>query len=151
MYMRSLLALGALLLSASPALADDFVYLKCEVKGFDEAKNLETNEIDRREFKGDIQDWKVDIANSRLIEADGDVWDTAKIVNGVAIEEWDKPRNKKGISLSSKFSIQIDPPGPLFLHSISRGDFGSYTMNATGMCEEIDASVFEEALKEARS
>ena len=69
----------------------------------------------------------------------------------MAIEEWEKPRNKEGISLSSKFSIQIDPPGPLILRSISRGDFGSYTMNATGMCEEIDASVFEEALKEARS
>jgi len=32
--------LGALLLSASPVVADDFVYLKCESKGFNEAKNF---------------------------------------------------------------------------------------------------------------
>ena len=143
--------LSALLLSASPVVADDFVYLKCESNGFNEAKDLETNEIDRREFKGAIQHWKVDITNSRLIEAGGDVWDTAKIVNGVAIEEWEKPRNKKGISLSSKFSIQIDPPGPIFLRSISRSDFGSYLMNGTGMCKGIDESEFEKARKEAKS
>ncbi|KZR67760.1 hypothetical protein PMIT1342_00612 [Prochlorococcus marinus str. MIT 1342] len=30
--MKVLLVLGALLLSASPAIADDFVYLKCDTK-----------------------------------------------------------------------------------------------------------------------
>ena len=149
--MKYLPLLGALLLSASPALADGFVYLKCESKGFNEAKNFETNKTERRVIKSHFQYWKVDVANSRLIEAGGDVWDTAKIVNGVAIEEWEKPRNKDGISLSSKFSIQIDPPGPLFLHSISRGDFGSYAMVGTGMCKGIDASVFEKAVKESES
>ena len=69
----------------------------------------------------------------------------------MAIEEWEKPRNKEGISLSSKFSIQIDPPGPLFLRSISRDDFGTYSMNGTGMCKGIDESEFEKAVKESES
>ena len=137
--------LSALLLSASPVVADDFVYLKCESNGFNEAKDLETNEIDRREFKGGIQHWKVDITNSRLIEAGGDVWDTAKIIIGVAIEEWEKPRNKKGISVSYKSSIQIVPPGPLFFHSVTRGVSVSYTGSVTGMYKGSDASVFEKA------
>ena len=149
--MKYLTFFSALLLSASPVVADDFVYLKCESKGFNEAKNFETNKTDRRVIKSHFQYWKVDVANSRLIEAGGDVWDTAKIVNGVAIEEWEKPRNKEGISLSSKFSIQIDPPGPLILRSISRGDFGSYSMNGTGMCKGSDESEFEKARKEAKS
>ena len=127
------------------------MYLKCESKGFNEAKNFETNKTERRVIKSHFQYWKVDVANSQLIGAGGDVWDTAKIVNGVAIEEEEKPRDKKGLSLSYKFSIQIDPPGPIFLRSISRSDFGSYLMNGTGMCKGIDESEFEKARKEAKS
>lgn len=143
--------LSALLLSASPALADDFVYLMCEREGFNESTDLKTNKKDRSIVGSHIQHWKVDVANSRLIEAEGDVWDKAKIVNGVAIEEWEKPRNKNGITLSFKFSIQIVPPGSLSFHSLSRSDFFTYSMNGTGMCKEADASVFEKALKESES
>ena len=121
------------------------MYLKCESKGFNEAKNFETNKTERRVIKSHFQYWKVDVANSQLIGAGGDVWDTAKIVNGVAIEEWEKPRNKKGISVSYKSSIQIVPPGPLFFHSVTRGVSVSYTGSVTGMYKGSDASVFEKA------
>ena len=149
--MKYLPLLGALLLSASPALADDFVYLECEREGFNESTELKTNKKERSMVDSHIQYWKVDVANSRFIEAEGDVWDKAKIVNGVAVEEWEKPRNKNGITLSFKLSIQIVPPGPLSFHSLSRSDFFTYSMNGTGMCKEVDASVFEEALKESES
>ena len=72
----------------------------------------------------------------------------AKIVNGVAIEEWKKPRNKGGITVSLKYSIQIVPPVPLFLHSLARGDFYSYSMSGIGMCKASDASVFEKAMNQ---
>ena len=140
--------LSALLLSASPALADDFVYLMCEREGFNESTDLKTNKKERSIVGRHIQYWKVDVANSRLIEAEGDVWDKVKIVNGVAIEEWEKPRNKNGITLSFKLSIQIVPPGPLSFHSLSRSDFYTYSMNGTGMCKGSDASVFKKALNQ---
>ena len=146
--MKLPLFLGVLFISASPVVADDFVYLMCELKGFNKMTDLKTNEIDRSIVGSHIQHWKVDVAKSRLIEAECDVWDKAKIVNGVAIEEWEKPRNKNGITLSFKFSIQIAPPGPLFFHSLSRSDFFTYSMNGTGMCKGIDASVFEKALNQ---
>ena len=73
--MKLPILLGVLLLSASPAIADDFVYLMCESKGFNEAKDLETNKIERSIVGSDMQHWKVDVANSRLITAEGDVWE----------------------------------------------------------------------------
>ena len=41
--------LGALLLSASPAIADDFVYLKCETKVTVVEKDLKSNKITKKE------------------------------------------------------------------------------------------------------
>ena len=146
--MKLPILLGVLLLSASPVVADDFVYLMCERKGFNEMTDLKTNEIERSIVRSHIQHWKVNVAKSQLITAEGDVWDKAKIVNGVAIEEWEKPRNKDGITLSLKYSIQIVPPGPLSFHSLSRSDFYTYSMNGTGMCKGSDASVFEKALNQ---
>ena len=69
--------------------------------------------------------------------------------DSVAIEEWEKPRDKNGITLSLKDSIQIVPAGPLFFHSLSRSDFYAYSMNGTGMCKGSDASVFEKALNQS--
>ena len=66
----------------------------------------------------------------------------------MAIEEWKKPRNKDGITASLKYSIQTVPPGSLFLHSLARGDFYSYSMNVTGMCKASDASGFEKAMNQ---
>ena len=146
--MKLPILLGALLLSASPVVADDFVYLMCECKGFNEMTDLKTNEIERSIVGSSIQHWKVNVAKSQLITAEGYAWEKAKIVNGVAIEEWEKPRNNDGITLSLKYSIQIVPPGPLSLHSLSRSDFNTYSMNATGMCKGSDASVFEKAMNQ---
>ena len=146
--MKLPILLGTLLLSASPVVADDFVYLMCERKGFNEMTDLKTNEIERSIVGSHVQHWKVNVANSRFISDEGDVWDKAKIVNGVAIEEWEKPRNKDGITLSLKSSIQIVPPGPLFFYSLSRSDFYTYSMNGTGMCKGSDASVFEKAMNQ---
>ena len=146
--MKTPILLCSLLLSALPVVADDFVYLMCERKGFNEMTDLKTNEIERSIVRSHIQHWKVNVAKSQLITAEGDVWEKAKIVNGVAIEEWEKPRNKDGITLSLKYSIQIVPPGPSSFHSLSRSDFYTYSMNGTGMCKGSDASVFEEALNQ---
>ena len=146
--MKLPMLLGVLLLSASPVVADDFVYLICECKGFNEMTDLKTNEIERSIAGSNIQHWKVNVAKSQLITAEGDVWEKAKIVNGVAIEEWEKPRNKDGITLSLKSSVQMVPRGPLSFHSLSRSDFYSYSMNGTGMCKGSDASVFEKAMNQ---
>ena len=71
--MKIPILLAALLLSASPVVADDFVYLMCESKGFNEITDLKTNEIERSIVGSHVQHWKVNVANSRLILAEGNV------------------------------------------------------------------------------
>ena len=71
--MKLPLFLGVLFISASPVVADDFVYLMCELKGFNKMTDLKTNEIDRSIVGSHIQHWKLNVANSRLITAEGNV------------------------------------------------------------------------------
>ena len=68
--MKSLLALSALLLSASPAIADDFVYLECENKTVAITKYLKPPRITEEAVTSDIQHLKVDLVNSRFMAAE---------------------------------------------------------------------------------
>ena len=45
-------------------------------------------------------------------------------------------------------SLQVDPPGQMTANVLTLvGDY-SRTIKMTGMCKEVDASVFEEALNQ---
>ena len=52
--------LGALLLSASPVLADDLVYLECESKIVVTTKDLKSNQITKREETTETTHNKID-------------------------------------------------------------------------------------------
>ena len=85
--MKYLILIGALLLSALPAVAADFVYLKCESKRFITLKDLRLNQIIKREEKTFIQHLKLDLLNSRIMGALGGDWEEVKIVNGYVVED----------------------------------------------------------------
>ena len=63
--MKLPILLGALLLSASPVVADDLVYLECETKSVNTTKDLKLNQIMKREETAEITHHKVDLANGR--------------------------------------------------------------------------------------
>ena len=48
-------------------------------------------------------------------------------------------------------SMQADPPGQVNINTHSRNDDVSDSIKVTGMCKEVDALVFEKALKESES
>ena len=145
---RLSILLGALLLSASPAIADDFVYLKCVTKVTIARKDLKSNKITKRE-ETETEHVMVNLTKSLTLTANNPTWKEDKIVNGVAIIEEDRSEN--GFYLSMKATMQIVPPGPMTGDAIQRNDDFSETFKARGMCKGIDESEFEKALKEAQS
>mgnify|MGYP005676434325 CR=1 FL=1 len=148
--MKSLLALGGLLLSATPALADDFLYLQCDTKFSNISKDLRVNKIIESKEGVDILISKVDLTNSRIMGARSDPeWEELEIVNGVHSVEVEELEN--GITTSMTMSMQVDPPGQVTLNILSRDDDVSSSIKMTGMCKEVDASVFEKALKESET
>ncbi|WP_413325994.1 hypothetical protein [Synechococcus sp. MIT S9503] len=138
--------LSALLFSASPAIADDFVYLECVTKSVTTTKDLKSNQITKKDETTVTTHFKVDLANSRVQSAKDSQWDETELVNGTYIidEEW----TVNGFTSSMKFSMQLVPPGRITGDGLSRNDSILESSTARGMCKEVVASVFEEALNQ---
>ena len=144
--MKYLPLLGALLLSASPAVADDFVYLECEVKTVATTKDLKSNQITKREEATETTHHKVDLENSRTASAKEPEWEEVKIVDGVGV--LDEELSQNGFNISMKGSWQIVPPGRLTGDGLFSNDLISETFKVRGMCNASDASMFEKALNQ---
>ena len=144
--MKYLPLLSALLLSATPAIADDFLYLRCDTKFSKISKDLRANKIIEIDEGADVLHSKVDLINSRVMTAEGDAeWEEVEIVNGVY--SVDEETLENGVTLSMSMSLQVNPPGQMTVNVLSRDDKSSVSFKVTGMCKEVDASVFEEASK----
>ena len=145
--MKYLPLLGALILSASPAIADDFLYLRCDTKFSKISKDLRANRIIEIDEGADVLLSKVDLINSRVMTAEGDAeWEEVEIVNGVYSVDEEKLVN--GVTLSASMFLQVDPPGQMTVNVLSRDDNSSVSFKVTGMCKEVEASVFEKALNQ---
>ena len=148
--MKYLPLLSALLLSATPAIADDFLYLRCDTKFSKISKDLRANKIIEIDEGADVLHSKVDLINSRVMTAEDDAeWEEVEIVNGVYSVGEEKLVD--GVTLSTSMFLQVDPPGKMTVNVLSRDDNSSVSFKVTGMCKEVDASVFEKALKESES
>tara|TARA_B100001121_G_scaffold272296_1_gene258730 strand:- start:59 stop:511 length:453 start_codon:yes stop_codon:yes gene_type:complete len=143
--------LGALLFSASPAVAEDFVYLRCESNRFITVKDLKSNQIVKREEKTVIQHLKLDLLNSRIMGSLGGEWEEIEIVNGYVVE--DKKEIVNGNTVIQKASMQFDPTGQIVADVLIRRDSLSELESGKirGICEGSDESAFEKALKKSQS
>ena len=150
--MRSLLALGALLLSVSPAFADDYLYLRCKLSIDWVQRNSITSKITEDRTIDDIALLKVDFQRKTILDtrSEGGPLDIA--IQGKTLIVTQKIEEKE-FKLEDDGRIESTPP--YAMSGKGSGIFKAKIQIATysyeGLCEEIDASVFEEALKEARS
>ena len=138
--------LGSLLLSASPAIAGDFVYLECEGKSVTTIKELKSNQILKREETTETTHHKVDLANSRTASAKDPGWEEVKVVDGVAVI--DEESTEDGFDIKVNASWRIVPPGRFTADGLFINDATSTAFTIRGMCKASDASVFKEALNQ---
>ena len=144
--MKLPMLLGALLLSASPAVADDFVYLECDYELKMESRAIRSNQLVMSEVEKISQYLKVDLKNNRSMTRDTGKWRDVLIVNGILYEEKYDESNKHPIE--GNLSIVIEPPGIYSSEVFSRDDILRYVMRASGTCKGSDASVFEKAMNQ---
>ena len=140
---------SVLLLSVSPAVADDIVYLECETKLVTTIKDLKSNQILKGEETTEKTHNKVDLANSRTASAKDPAWEEVEVVDGVVVS--DEEPTEDGFDIKIKGSWQIVPPGRFTGDSLFIDDTTSTTFTIRGICKASDASAFEKALKEAKS
>ena len=147
--MKIPILLGALLLSASPALADNFLYVRCKTEFT--ATTLQSNQVVDSEQGDMIFHFKADLKNSRIMNSARGEWDKLEIKNGVAFE--DKVNVLEGLNYHSKTSMEIQPLGKIVVNVVvskiahSNEDVAQM-LKASGDCQEVDASAFEMALNQ---
>ena len=133
--------LGALLLSASPALADDFVYLKCDALVSAITKQAITNEVLEDVQEQEQRFFKVDVTNSRVKEQTGR-WDDVTLVNGVAYSSVNDVY--EGATIVGEFTLEYSPAGRISIQGTTTMDGLIQTMNVNGTCQSSDKDTFEE-------
>ena len=163
--MKYLPLLGALLLSVTPAVADDFVYLKCETKTQVRAIDAETAQViydfEKTESTNEdnirIEIYRIDLKNSQYTHhlegnrmSDVQAKIDAKIKNGKLMHYGEGPRGY----IETK--ISFDPPGEILIN----GSYVGFAMDGMrpltyigeyitkGSCKDIDASEFENSLNQ---
>ena len=149
--MKLPILLGALLLSVSPAFADDYLYLRCKLSIDWVQRNSITSKITEDRTIDDIALLKVDFQRKTILDtrSDGPL-DIAIQDKVLTITQ---RIDDKEMKLQDIGTIELTPP-----YAFSGKGTGIYkSKNETsaysyeGLCKEINESVFEKALKESES
>tara|TARA_B100001057_G_scaffold105836_1_gene103409 strand:+ start:471 stop:920 length:450 start_codon:yes stop_codon:yes gene_type:complete len=149
--MNFLLALGALLLSASTAVANDLLYLRCKKSDDIVITNSVTSEIIEKRTKDDSSILEIDLTKKTLVDARARFPLVFTIQNKTIIATYKVDNDE--LKSTDIFKLNLMPP---YLIS-SKGTAIVKTMNRSlafrgeGSCEEVDASVFETVMKESES
>ena len=150
--MKALLALSALLLSASPVLANEFVYLKCDNEMTLTSTEMSTGKIiNDGETKSETVYFKIDPNGNRFMsyKPSSDKrdlkWDEATISGGVLSANMvDK---NEALKANGELNLEFKPAGKL-RSKFSAVAFGmiSSEIDISGDCVNVDVSMFEKAL-----
>ena len=139
--MKLPLLLTTLLLTSSPAVADDFVYLKCDALVSAITKQAITNEV-LEDVQGNEQRFfKVDVTNSRVKEQTGR-WGDVSLVNGVAYSSVNDVY--EGATIVGEFMLEYSPAGRVSIQATTTFDEVIGKMVVNGTCQSSDKDTFEE-------
>tara|TARA_B100000073_G_scaffold321400_1_gene301903 strand:- start:112 stop:561 length:450 start_codon:yes stop_codon:yes gene_type:complete len=149
--MKSLLVLGALLVSASPVIADDYLYFRCNQSGDLVITNSTTSKIIEDRYLEDIAYVKVDFKKKTVFDTRSAEPLSFTIQNNVITVLTKAEYNE--VKINDVVKMNLLPPYPISSNGtiVFKNNNRTNTHRTIGTCEEIDASVFEKALKEAKS
>ena len=139
--MKLPLVLTTLLFTSTPALADDFVYLKCDALVSAITKQAITNEVLEDVQEQEQRFFKVDVTNSRVKEQTGR-WDDATLLNGVAYSRVNDVY--EGATTTGEFMLEYSPPGRISIQATTTFDEVIGKMVVNGTCQSSDKDTFEE-------
>ena len=146
--MKLQILLGALLLSASPAISNDYLYLKCKKSDDIVITNSATSRIIGKRTKEVSSIFKIDLTKKTLTDARAGYPQSFTVQNKTIIITYKVDNNQ--LKSSDMFKLNLMPPysisskGTAIVKTMNK----SLTTRGEGSCEEVDASVFEKALNQ---
>ena len=143
--MKPQLLLAALLLFASPALAEDVVLLKCDVLTSLVTKQVGKNQVLEKKQIEEQAFLKVDTANSR-VKINAGRWENVTIANGVVFSTTNVEEG--GATIVGEFMLEFSPPGRLGIQGTTILGDALQEMSVKGACQLADEAAFGKALSQ---
>ena len=146
--MKLQILLGVLLLSASPAVANDYLYLRCKKSDDIVIANSATSRIIGKRTKDVSSIFKIDLTKKTLTDARAGYPQSFTVQNRAIIITYKVDNDQ--LKSSDIFKLNLMPPysisskGTAIVKTMNK----SLTTRGEGSCEEVDASVFEKALNQ---
>ena len=128
-------------LFATPSLAGDVIYLKCNLDVLKQTKDLKTHQILETTQEKDNSVSMVDLANKRIIGSRSSEWQDVDIVDGVV--SYQSEEIEDGVITSMKASLQIDPPGRMEIQVAANNGHHQSLIKIDGDCRTIQESTYQ--------
>ena len=146
--MKLPILLGALLLSASPAVANDYLYLRCKKSDNIVITNSATSRIIGKRTKDIGSIFKIDLTKKTLTDARAGYPQSFTVQNKTMVITYkvdnDQLKSRDVFKLNLMPPYSISSQGTAIVKTMKK----SLTTRGEGSCEEVDASVFEKALNQ---
>ena len=145
--MKLPLLLTTLLLSATPSLAEDLVYMRCNATAhFKQIDLTEMKVVNEKIDEGVVVHYEIDLNKNLLSDSDDPENPVlVKVQNGMIFSQ--NSAFTKGRMNVNFFDAQIafEPPGRINARSTARANDNSFevTVDISGVCEASDAQSYE--------
>ena len=139
--MKLPLLLATLLLSASPAVADDFLYMVCKIEGQNTFTNLVSKDVADDDYV-DYLMFEVDLSKGRFRNHRDPEW-VQMSVDGITIVQ-DTKYDREGFAARVRGVLPLNPPGPISIDNWFKTTTQYQVVKGKGDCKQSDSSTWKE-------
>ena len=138
--------LTTLFLSASPVLADDFLYVVCDMKGTNKTMSLPSGQVISETSLDDSLKFQVNLKELKMRNHKNSKWVDISVRGDQIIQN--TQINEDGYIGQVQGVMPLNPPGPTSTNIRMKTQTEYWVTEGEGECRGIDSSVFEEASKQ---
>jgi len=139
--MKLPLLLATLLLSASPAVADDFLYMVCKIEGQNTRTNLVSKDVTDDEYV-DYLMFEVDLSKSRFRNHRDPEWAQMSVDGNTIVQ--DTKYDREGFAARVRGVLPLNLPGPITIDNWFKTTIEYQVVKGKGDCKMSDSSTWKE-------
>ena len=139
--MKLPLLLTTLILSASPAIADDFLYMVCKIEG----QNTSTNLVSKDVIDDDYEDYlmfEVDLSKSLFRNHRDPEWVQMSVDGNTIVQ--DTKYDREGFTARVRGVLPLNPPGQITIDNWFKTTTEYQVVKGKGDCKMSDSSTWNE-------
>jgi len=139
--MKLPLLLATLLLSASPAVADDFLYMVCKIEGQNTRTNLVSKDVTDDEYV-DYLMFEVDLSKSRFRNHRDPEWAQMSVDGNTIVQ--DTKYDREGFAARVRGVLPLNLPGPITIDNWFKTTTEYQVVKGKGDCKMSDSSAWKQ-------